>query len=166
MNLTKLFSVFLFLVLFVNCSKDDNSIVENIIPDDPILEEVILEDGISDQNLTGVVFGKPFIPIGGLSFDTTGNNVLIYMSDEEADCNSILSELEYLLSTYIPFEVGVYTDVEVKFYDGVNTPVSDNNSIVTITSITSTDISLRIKANLNSDNNAEGSFTVPYCDNL
>lgn len=142
-NILKLTFV-LFLTVMMSCSDDDNS-----------------GENISNQVLQGKVFDEDFTALGGKSFED-GKNISINITNVTADCSSTIFDYDFYVSTTVLAEVGVY-DTNVVFHKKGETPKNILQSSVEITSITDSQVVVKIKSNPSSENNVDGTFTVSYC---
>ncbi|WP_405292518.1 hypothetical protein [Algibacter sp. Ld11] len=140
-------SLTLLISLMISCSGDDNS---------------NSEDNISNQILQGQVFGNDFTALGGKAFDS-GEDISVNITNIAADCESSVLDYDLEISTYVTPEVGVYEGINVVFNKDGEAPLNYLDSIVEVTSLTDTEITVKIKAVSSSENTIEGIFTVPYC---
>lgn len=143
-NLVKVTFV-LFLTLFISCSDDDTT-----------------EGIVSNQPLQGKVFGGDFTALGGKSFES-GSKVSINITNVAADCSSTIFDYDSYISTEVTAKVGVYNNVNVAFHKKGETVVNVIQSTVEITSITDSQIMVKVKSNSSTSNVVDGIFTVSYC---
>lgn len=137
----------LFISLIVSCSSDDDNINEN---------------NIANQTLQGTVFGNDFTALVGKAFDS-GDDISVNITNIVADCDSSVLDYDLEISTYVTAEVGVYEGINVVFNKDGETPHNYLSGTVEVTSLTETEITVKIKADSSDNNNIEGSVTVPYC---
>ncbi|GAL62416.1 hypothetical protein [Algibacter lectus] len=138
-------SLTLLISLMISCSDDDNS-----------------GDNISNQILQGQVFGNDFTALGGKAFDS-GEDISVNITNIVADCESSVLDYDLEISTYVTPEVGVYEGINVVFNKEGEAPYNYLDATVEVTSLTETEITVKIKADSSSDKTVEGTFTVPYC---
>ncbi len=119
-------------------------------------------DNISNQILQGQVFGNDFTALGGKAFDS-GEDISVNITNIVADCESSVLNYDLEISTYATPEVGVYEGINVVFNKEGEAPYNYLDATVEVTSLTETEITVKIKADSSSDKTVEGTFTVPYC---
>ena len=139
-------SLTLLISLMISCSDDDDNSGDNI----------------SNQILQGQVFGNDFTALGGKAFDS-GEDISVNITNIAADCESSVLDYDLEISTYVTPEVGVYEGINVVFNKDGETPYNYLYATVEVTSLTETEITVKIKADSSSDKTVEGTFTVPYC---
>ncbi|TCI93063.1 hypothetical protein [Tenacibaculum sp. M341] len=145
-NIFKITCLFL-LVCFVACSDDEN-----------------VGGTVSNEPLKGSVFGETFVALGGKAFDS-GENVSINITNEvTAVCSSSVLDYNLYISATVPAKVGVYENTNVSFHKEGETPLNVLQSTVEITSVTDSQIMVKVKSNSSSDNVVDGLFTVAYCN--
>ncbi|MEL0652815.1 hypothetical protein V6246_15445 [Algibacter sp. TI.3.09] len=139
-------SLTLLISLMISCSDDDDNSGDNI----------------SNQILQGQVFGNDFTALGGKAFDS-GEDISVNITNIAADCESSVLDYDLEISTYVTPEVGVYEGINVIFNKDGEAPYNYLAATVEVTSLTETEITVKIKADSSSDKTVEGTFTVPYC---
>ena len=139
-------SLTLLISLMISCSDDDDNSGDNI----------------SNQILQGQVFGNDFTALGGKAFDS-GEDISVNITNIVADCESSVLDYDLEISTYVTPEVGVYEGINVVFNKEGEAPYNYLDATVEVTSLTETEITVKIKADSSSDKTVEGTFTVPYC---
>ena len=144
-NVIKLAAIVL-AVVFVGCSDSDS---DNL-------------GGIANTPLKGKVHGTSFVAQGGKAF-VSGNNLSINITNVTADCNSSILDYTLYVSTDVESKVGITTKANVVFNKKGETPLNKLNSTVTVEKLTSTEVTVKIKADSTGDNTVEGTYTVPFC---
>ncbi|KAB1160703.1 hypothetical protein F7018_02165 [Tenacibaculum aiptasiae] len=144
-NVIKLAAIIL-AVVFVGCSDSDS---DNL-------------GGIANTPLKGKVHGTSFVAQGGKAF-VSGNNLSINITNVTADCNSSILDYTLYVSTDVENKVGSTTKANVVFNKKGETPLNKLNSTVTVEKLTSTEVTVKIKADSTGDNTVEGTYTVPFC---
>lgn len=138
-------SVFVISIFLASCSSDDDN-----------------SSNISGSNLSGTVYGDSFTAVGGKAFDS-GDEISINITNVSADCNSSIFDYNLYISTSVLLEEGTYTNTNVVFHKEGETPFNYFGGTVIIEEITETTITVKIKAESNSEDTIEGTFTVDYC---
>ncbi len=140
-NLNVLLFLFSF-AIFISCSNDE---------------------GIAEVNLNGTVLGASFEAAGGNAFEV-GNNLLVTISSEEANCSSTITSHSAYLFFEVPNGTGPYIDVSLTYAGNGENSIEYSSATVIITAIKENTVSGQIIANFNADNSVEGNFVVAYCE--
>lgn len=127
---------------------------------------------IQDQILAGTVAGKNFTFQSGQSFFSSGSNqdqINIYVTNELVDCGTSVLDYGLRISAKVPYQVGVYTDINIVTSDSGSTPFNSLGETVEITSVSAMEISGKMKlikpaSVIAPESIFEGTFTVPICE--
>ena len=134
-----------FLTIMMSCSDDEN-----------------MGGSGSNQVLQGKVFDLDFTALGGKAFDS-GEKVSVNITNIAANCNSSVLDYKLSISVDVKPEVGVYENTNVVFDKEGEVPLNFLAGVVEVTSLTDSQITVKINANSSTDNKVEGRFTVSYC---
>jgi len=123
---------------------------------------------ISNQDLEGTIFGENFTATGGKAFDTSfgdTQSVSINITNEDVGCESSIFDYDLYVSTNVPFEEGTFSESNVVFHSGNETPLNVLQSTVIIEEITDTTITVQISSeSFDGESMVEGTFVVDYCE--
>ncbi|WP_299155867.1 hypothetical protein [uncultured Tenacibaculum sp.] len=119
-------------------------------------------DNLPNTPLQGKVFGASFTAKGGKAFKSGINSLSVHITNLVAACDSNISDYELEISTDIEIELGVFKK-NIVFSKKGETPLNFLNGTVEMVSFANNELTLKVRANSNTNNTVEGTFTVPFC---
>lgn len=143
-------AIILLSILLSNCSDNKVNIVTST-------------EDITDENLSGTVYGESFTAMGGKAFDIGDDSVSINITNVSGGCDSLISEYDLYISTTFSLQLGTYKGLNIIFHKDGETSLNFFGTILEVSSFTDTTITVKIKIESGTENNIEGSFTLDYC---
>jgi len=121
-------------------------------------------DNTSNNTIKGEIYGSSFTAAGGQAF-ASGDNLSVNITNVSADCSLDIINYDLYITTIVTPEVSTNNNAEVFFYAIGESVYELSGATVEVVAISDDEITVSISANSNlSDNNLEGTFTVPICD--
>lgn len=118
---------------------------------------------LSEETLSGNVFGESFIGVQGRAHVTTDEFIEIILTSGNFDCNAAIETAPLYLSIAVPDRIGFHKNVIAIFGKTGEEPVSELNALVEITAVSDLQVSGKLRSVGSSSNNVEGSFQASVC---
>ena len=139
-----LYTIFIALI-FVSCSSDGSI------------------NYIAESTLTGKVFGENFTAVNGYAEHTEGVFVKVVLTSNTVNCHANMESVPLYLTVAVPDRIGYHQNVMAIFGKSGNEPVTEFDALVEIVKIDDDQLIARIRSENTSENNVEGTFTIPVC---